>query len=513
MWDNNWKFSVNKTYNTSTDAFTGKELVLNKELKLVELLSHNIFGLSGISSLPMSKEQNIAWSLHSIPLIGGFLNKATIGIPIGWTNTAIKVKMDDILAIIPASLSNYANVLIPSESNLLRIDLNTLTDEQAKNDAIEFSGIKATGSLIKFALTHRFKKTIGGIVYVFDTKDLAQKHPTIDDNGTPITGTLPDKLLWDESCTPTNRGNVAGYVIDIFTMKTIAKTDFRLTFFSNDFQAFSGTFETQSKFTKSIRDWTTSMKLSDWNTEDNKEVNYPQAIVAPDPPDINNPKISIQEFQNKKILLDESNYVIDTNTEPQITINKKTTKNKLWKDTAGKEYFVDLVKTYEDYNAIIKKLEYDTTNIGGINGLKQNYEKLNLNFSYKGINKKIIVDINTLITSGEINTKIPLNKRIDTLNIYFSSIAPYEDIKLNLLTEPTINIKIINNIIKMELRIKVNYEFSRVETIAPAANEFDPGSYEYAPWTIGKKGEKFTPNYDYELLTAILMPKKITTTK
>jgi len=47
---------------------------------------------------------------------------------------------------------------------------------------------------------------------------------------------------------------VPGYVIDSSIVKLVAKADYRLTFFSNDTEAFTGTYQTQAKFTKNIRD-------------------------------------------------------------------------------------------------------------------------------------------------------------------------------------------------------------------------------------------------------------------
>ncbi len=110
------------------------------------MLCHNLFGDSHLSTLPLSVTQNVSWNLRDIPIVGGIASKLRLGIPFGWTNIGIKVKMSDVVLALPASMVDYGNVLI-KQSNNVRIDLNSFTDEVAKNDAIDFSGIKATGSI------------------------------------------------------------------------------------------------------------------------------------------------------------------------------------------------------------------------------------------------------------------------------------------------------------------------------------------------------------------------------
>lgn len=59
----------------------------------------------------------------------------------------------------------------------------------------------------------------------------------MDDDGNALAdGIQGEKLLWDETCKPAPR-TAPGFVIDLPHFKTVAKLDYRMTFFSNSFQA------------------------------------------------------------------------------------------------------------------------------------------------------------------------------------------------------------------------------------------------------------------------------------
>lgn len=465
LWDPNWVISVNKTYNTQTNALTGNELKLNGNLTMSQILAHNIFGLDPYTAMPMNVQQNVSWSLRNVPLIGGFLSSLTFGIPIGWQDTSIKVRMTGgVLLAIPASTKDYANVLV-EQGDGVKIGLETFTDESAKNDAIEFSGIKATGSIWKAQLTHRSSKTINGNEYKFDNIYFGQTHPDKDDDGKDIdfgNEPKPEKLLWDETCKPTDRGDVSGYVIDTITSKFLGKMDYRLTLFSNNTQIWAGTYQTTSKFTGSIRDWTNAIKFSNWKVHNDVTISFPESIDSPNPPGVTNPK--------KELIKSE---------------------------TLG---FITLKDDKTDPKTIFT---FDTTPLGGINAIKNNYDileidvsiflqRLSRNGNKRGQQKlKYNVDIDNLITSAK--TEIPVIENKEYSLVYSDipiggDYTADKEYKADVTTdiEITVNGNVLEFILKQQ---KANYE------------------------DIGKVDPRSRPILDEvifnEITNAILIPKTI----
>lgn len=392
LWDNSWTVNINKTYNTKPNNLTGDQLALNGDYKIGELLSHQFFATSHISTLPQTVQQNIAWSLHNIPIIGGFLSKLTLGIPIGWNDLAIRLAMSSVELLMPSSLAEYGNVLKGdgSADTKVWIPIETFTGER-KDEIIENSGINATGTIIKTQFTHRFSKTIDGVEYVFDTKDLGQTHPTTDDNGKAIPNTPTGTLMWDETCKPTNRGpNTPGYVIDLTHSKILAKLDYRQTFFSNDIQAWTGTYQTKAKFTNTTREWVNSMKMSHWVETNNKIVEYPKTIVAPNPPNSNYPKIR-----------KDTNYIFNIMPTDQYnpatyfdffrTIGLLEISNGY---AFNKDHFSQFALKYG------AEQTFDFAQFGGTTALKNNYDFLEFNVKVNNTNEAIKVNLNELITAG-----------------------------------------------------------------------------------------------------------------
>lgn len=401
LWDKDWKIQLDKEYNTASNSLTGNKITLAGEHTVPELLSHQFFATSYLTSLPLTVQQNVAWSLNNVPIVGGFASKLTIGVPFGWNDLSIKLAMDNVLLAIPSSLAEYGNVLKGdgSADTKVWIPLETFTG-QKKDEAIESSGINATGTIIKVQYTHRFSKLINNVEYIFDTKDLGQIHPTTDDNGKTIAFADPTQkpvyLLWDGTCKPANRGNTPGYVIDLTHFKTLARLEYRQTFFSNDVQAWTGTYQTKALFTTSIRDWVNSMKLSHWVETNQQLVEYPKAIVAPNPPNVNFPVIQIQDFIDKKISAPTLKDILSSAETQQIldTVSRPA-KGKASQFEVG----------------VSQVLNFDTTPVGGINVVKQSYKSLSLSLSnlYAGNITEPInldIDVDQLITSGTIKYKL-----------------------------------------------------------------------------------------------------------
>lgn len=397
LWDTSWVVAVDETKDTTPNNMTGDKIVLKGDYTPAQLLAHQFFITSHLSSLPLTVQQNVAWSLADIPILGGFLSKITLGVPIGWQNLSVRLAMENVKIIMPSSLAEYGNVLkgdgTPSDG--VWIPLETFSGTR-KDEATEYSGINATGTIFKYQLTHRFKKTINGVEYTFDTIDLGQAHPTTDDNGTTIAfadpSAIPKALLWDETCSPTDRGDTPGYVIDLSHFKALAKLVYRQTFFSNDIQAYSGTYQTKAQFTESTRDWTNSMKLSHWVENNNEIVEYPKVITAPNPPGSNYSKVQIENSSKVDMTISPNKWYIANKETGSYTGLLKDARSYIASGVNGRDINVQPgIKELQR-----SKTVYDLDNIGGATSLKNNYKKIVINYE----NKSFEIETNELITSG-----------------------------------------------------------------------------------------------------------------
>lgn len=286
LWDNDFQVRfTNKEFNTQTNKLTNEKIILNGAYNIAEIMAHNSFITNHMISLPMNAQTNVTWNLKDIPIVGGFLNTITLGIPIGWTNTNARVKMGTVMLLTPANLVKYGNQLTPGqEKSLVPFDL--LQENTA--DLITHSGIAGMGSSIKLLLTDEFIKN--GVRY--NTVQLGQKLP----NG--------EILKWDGTCKPVSPTNTAGYVIDVLIDRTISKTNCRTVFTSSQYEVFQSTYKTKSKFTNEIRDWTNKIKFSSWKA-DSGTIRFPGIIQQPTPPQVTTPLIEI-EPTSKQILLNHN---------------------------------------------------------------------------------------------------------------------------------------------------------------------------------------------------------------
>ena len=294
LWDTNFQVRfTNKEFNTQTNKLAADKIVLNGAYSIAEIMAQNSFITNHLITLPMTAQTNTTWNLHDIPLIGGFLNTLTLGIPIGWTNTKARVQMGTVMLLTPANLVKYGNQLIESAQNSL-VPFDLLQENKA--DLITNSGIAGMGSSIKLLLTDEFTKN--GVRY--NTVQLGQRLP----NG--------DILKWDGTCKPVAPTNTSGYVIDVLVDRTISKTDCRTVFYSSQYEAYQSTYKTKSKFTGEIRDWTNEIRFSSWNAT-NGTVRWPEIIQQPNPPQIQAPIIEISDLSNETFKLELGNEVANNN--------------------------------------------------------------------------------------------------------------------------------------------------------------------------------------------------------
>lgn len=282
LWDNDFQVRfTNKEFNTETNKLTNEKIVLNGSYTISEILAHNSFITNHLITMPMNTQTNTTWNLRDIPIIGGFLNTITLGIPLGWTNTNARVKMGTVMLLTPANLVKYGNQLTPNNDKSL-VPFDLLQENTA--DLIQHSGIAGMGSSIKLLLTDEFIKD-------------GKRYNTVQ-LGQPLEdGTI---LKWDGNCKPVAPINTAGYVIDILIDRTISKTNCRTVFTSSQYEVFQSTYKTKSKFTNEIRDWTNQIKFSSWSTESGT-IRFPNIIQQPNPPQVDTPLIEIEGAKNTSL--------------------------------------------------------------------------------------------------------------------------------------------------------------------------------------------------------------------
>lgn len=397
LWDSSWKPHTTKKYDCRTNARVVDELDLNGDYSITEMFAHNIFGTSYLEAIPLQITQNITWRLSDVPLIGGFLEKLTFGVPIGWNNQAIRLKAENIWLMIPASIAEFGNVLMGKPNNKGLTPLEVFTGK-GQGEQFEVSGVNDTGSVIKVSLTDLFTIVKGGKTYTFNTLHLGQKRPTKDENGQDVTFT-DEYLLWDNTCKPAPR-KVAGYVIDAATNKTLSKTNYRRTFFVENYQDWTGTYKSQSSFTNSIRDWNNTIKMSKWESLSLTPVHYPEVIVDPTPPTTNYPVIAIPQLelsaQAYQVPLGEID-ADDNRLLPEIFNYEPQHMGSRNGGTTSKTY----------------SISWDTTPYGGLTVFLQNYKSIKINF-YKTLtqsNTPMEVDISQFTSSEIALTSISLPRQ------------------------------------------------------------------------------------------------------
>lgn len=377
LWDSDWRIAItNLTFDTKADNMTNDSITLNGSLTIVDILNHTSFFNNQIDSIPPSIEQLTSWGTSDIPLVGGFLSKITLGIPLGWRDLAVRVKTPKIPFIIPTTLVKYGNVMRNQQSSSdVFIPMEIFTGS-LQSDQILYSGINAMGTIIKVALTDRFSKIVNSIKYIFNTRDLGQDHPTVDDDGTPVTGTLPEKLYWTSTCSAVPRKAI-GFIIDSTTWKGLAKLNYRTTFFSSgNIQIWSGTYKTQSLFTGSMADWNNTMKLSNWQTTDSKVISYPKDIIEPAPPDQNLPNVMLLDYINQKTVYNSNLTGTASNSFTTFPIQLRN-----WLARPENIEYVGGPQTATKLTGRWVKQgyrygQYDLTKIGGVQRLAIDYEFL-----------------------------------------------------------------------------------------------------------------------------------------
>ncbi len=225
------------------------------------LMFNSLFYLD-TERLPISISETTTWSFKSIPLIGAFLNLLTLGLPIGWTNSEVKLPAKKLNGLVPTSLYDFgANGTIISTNGALALDLFR---NETSDSVGALIGTNNITTALKFSITDKINQN-----GLRDTLDLGQKGSNgwkLNENGRPASPQLTIK---------------EGFAIDLINIKAVGKVDYKITAYSNGANIYSSKYQTKSKFSESAREWSNTIKLSNWKEINNKTIDYPEAITPP----------------------------------------------------------------------------------------------------------------------------------------------------------------------------------------------------------------------------------------
>lgn len=239
----------------------------NGVLDIGQMMVQNFFKNKSVLRLPMHYTEQIPWTLKNIPLVGGFLDKLSLGLPIAWSQTNNLGGQDfNITGVVPQTLLDF---FLNGVFGLKLIDGKTygiIPLDGLKDGSEVFMSDGEFATATRVYLTDQFKnsrpKGYNGIMInediVLSTKDIGVKR-----NG-ETEQSYRDRQLILEGVVPVEKdATTDGFAIDYFGMHFLGAADVKLTFLDKDDNpVYTTLFQTNSKINKSLRDWHTGVKLS-----------------------------------------------------------------------------------------------------------------------------------------------------------------------------------------------------------------------------------------------------------
>ncbi len=248
----------------NTSFFFDKDIDFSslRNISITTFLMFNSLFYLDTERLPISITETTTWTFKNIPIIGAFLNLLTLGLPIGWKDSDIKLPAKKLNGLIPTALYDYgANGTIISTQGALAMELFR---NETGDSVGALIGTNNITTALKFELTDLINQN--GIK---NTVDLGQEGTAgwkLNQNGRPASPQLTIK---------------EGYAIDLINIKAIGKMDYKITAYSNGANIYSSKYQSKSKFSGATREWSNTIKLSNWTEINNKTIDYPEAITPP----------------------------------------------------------------------------------------------------------------------------------------------------------------------------------------------------------------------------------------
>lgn len=438
IWDDTLLYDYNVTRNLSTNnsfenstisgtpnaptTFSGKKTI-------ADILNFNSFTSQYENILTPEIENTTSYSLKEIPIIGGILNKVTLGFPIGWKRVKSWNKNKSHTFLIPTSLYDYSQKQISATDDVKDDQETQIPLENFIEKNFSKNTFANVGTSVHFSLTSTFEKN-------GNTKD------TINLNQSSLDG---DKYSKDSKAT--NAFDNIGYMIDYIDFKALAMCDVRLTFYSGENQVFFSQFQTNSKYKNNIREWTTAYRFSNWKlTEDEeKTLRFPAVPYEPTPDG------EIQRFSLLKsispqikgsdknaidtLLIEKARSTIYTKFVPDFSGNNRQKYEFGMSDTPINQEFtyidvpfgtIDVSGVTTDYNTFLRKYPKNTFTINHIdengNIVKNTYSGSTYRFNKDTSSNTSVIALKSSGYSNFISVSALKDIKDNTLTFYSSKL-------------------------------------------------------------------------------------------
>lgn len=284
-YENNITGKTIKSFTNDTLNFLA---VTSQSLAQFNMLNYSIFYT--VYQVPLDIRQTTPITLSELPIIGGFLNKMTLGIPVGFKTSEDVPQNIQFPLLINCAIFNYGANILYDENNTQDdaiIPFNILDNSNDRIPALLGANTQTTAFC--FNLTDRIvldlyneSGLVQGQTANTTTRELGQ-YRKINDS---VEGV---RLLGNNANLQPSRA--FGYIIDSVSFQQLGKCDYSLAFFSrpSNFDSpvdwnhcvWFGKYQTFSKITGNTRLWTEFKQLSNPLFSFSEIFNYPKDIQFP----------------------------------------------------------------------------------------------------------------------------------------------------------------------------------------------------------------------------------------
>lgn len=249
--------------NTQYNSYTETSISYNATDLMKDVMNKNCFIYSPIFKLPLSYRCSAPFYFSDIPIIGGFLNALVLGVGIPIEDNIKNIHICGFCdaEALTVMVNQYGGN--STSSNDLNIPLMALGDasfnQSYSNQAQKLVGTNAVSTTLNCKLTDQV--FINGKIY--NTVLIGQNKNA---DGTFIKED-ESKLLVNSTLLSTNSDSY--FVIDQITYQGIFNGKIRLSAYSGDGTTpiWSTTIVSNSNWTGSSRDWTTTIKTNFWDMD------------------------------------------------------------------------------------------------------------------------------------------------------------------------------------------------------------------------------------------------------
>lgn len=325
LYDNNWEPTLDPL-DIQNDGVYGSETTYNigGQKKIWNHLWDNFWTQKQIKTLPINIEENLSYGntiMGGLSMIGsnlfglGKVNpyknilKIGIGTVLGVIGLAftlqqkLKKRLESFRGLIPASIIDFNNQLFGSQQGKIPFNiLNTNNNTETPNE-IFFDGSTINTSF-KAELTDRFVSSkVGNGTVELSTVNIGQ---TTFEDGTNILESGGQYLVDGSETLIPSKDEYEGYIIDSFKIQTVFNGDVSVEFLDyNDEVLWSGVYQSEGKWTKSMREVWTEKNTSVFGRENayfTNPIPYPKEIPNIEESMIAFDKLTDYGFGNEDIL-------------------------------------------------------------------------------------------------------------------------------------------------------------------------------------------------------------------